>query len=415
MFTFYRKPTLALLQAVALTTVGAFSLLAIAEDPGVQLVRPAAAPELDARGSALAAARIALDKGHAFLIAQQQTDGGWQTKGQEQMPAITALVLTNLLADPRFRNDAAVDRGFDKLLTYQLEDGGIYKSGLAVYNTAISVSALAAAQRPDFQPRIDKAVIYLKSLQWTDTIEGLPKGEKVGGTADPRYGGWGYGSKGRPDGSNTGMALEALRDAGVKTTDPVYQRAVQFLSRNQNNSETNDQSFAGNDGGFVYSSANGGESFAGTYTENGSVRFYSYGSMTYAGVKSMLYAGLTPADPRVKAALRWLQQHWSVDENPGMSAGGKELATHSLYYYLRTMGKALHAVGMPTVTDSAGTVHDWRIELANKLVSLQNPDGSWKGEKRWMEDNAVLATSYAMTALQQAVDSLQGDAPTAGK
>jgi squalene-hopene/tetraprenyl-beta-curcumene cyclase len=403
-----------LLQAVvlgcAVTSVTTGQLWS--QDQGAMSLRSGRSPANETRVDALVAAKVAMEKGRAFLLGQQQPDGGWQTKGQEQMPAITALVLGNLVSDPRYKSNAAVDRGYDKLLTYQLEDGGIYKSGLAVYNTAICISALSKSGRPDFEPRIAKAVNYLKSLQWTDTIEGMPKGEKITGSTDPRYGGWGYGSKGRPDGSNTGMALEALKDAGVKSDDPVFQRAVQFLSRNQNNSETNDQPFAGNDGGFIYSSAFGGESFAGTYTDGGTTRFYSYGSMTYAGVKSMLYAGLSANDPRVKSALRWVQQHWTVDENPGMAAGGKELATHSLYYYLRTMGKALHAVGQPTVTDSSGVAHDWRIELANKLVALQNPDGSWKGEKRWMEDNSVLATSYALTALEAAVDSLEHDRPS---
>jgi hypothetical protein len=45
--------------------------------------------------------------------------------------------------------------------------------------------------------------------------------------------------------------------------------------------------------------------------------------------------------------------------------------------------------------------HDWRVELIEKLASLQKPDGSWVGDKRWMEDHPVIVTSYCVMALQE--------------
>ena len=42
--------------------------------------------------------------------------------------------------------------------------------------------------------------------------------------------------------------------------------------------------------------------------------------MTYAGLKSMIYAGVKHDDPRVKAAYEWIQKHYTLDENPGMGA-----------------------------------------------------------------------------------------------
>ena len=50
----------------------------------------------------------------------------------------------------------------------------------------------------------------------------------------------------------------------------------------------------------------------------------SYGSMTYAGLKSMIYAGLSHDDPRVKAAWEWIGRNFTVDENPGMAASGRK-------------------------------------------------------------------------------------------
>src|SRR5687768_16725964 len=362
--------------------------------------------------AAAADAQKLIDRGLAYLKTQQKPDGGWQN--ETQPPAVTAIVLKAFVQDGKY--DASTDfvkKGYDKLLGYQLENGGIYKDLLANYNTAIAVSALAAAEDPAFKPRIDKAVAYLKSLQWTGVISGGPKGEKNIEVGNPWYGGFGYGSKGRPDGSNTQLALDALRDAGVKPDDPAMQAALKFVSRMQNLSETNDQPWASNDGGGVYTPANRGESFAGEYTDaDGKRLLRSYGSMTYAMLKSYIYAGLTRDDPRVKAAWDWISRNWTLDENPGMREGNPDQARHGMLYYYLTLAKALNVYNQPIITDPQGRKHDWRVELIDRLASLQKPDGSFSGEKRWMEDNPVLATSYVILALQDAVQDLKEHPPT---
>ncbi|MGB7159523.1 MAG: prenyltransferase/squalene oxidase repeat-containing protein [Tepidisphaeraceae bacterium] len=352
-------------------------------------------------------ARQQIDRGLAFLKSQQKPDGGWQK--ETDPPAMTAIVLKALVQDAK--HDASTDfvkRGYDKLLSYQLENGGIYKDLLANYNTAIAVSALAAAEEPSFKPRIDKAIAYLKGLQWTDHTPGDgPKGEKIVDDKNPWYGGWGYGRKGRPDGSNMQLALDAMHDAGLKPSDPAYQAAIKFIQRMQNQSETNDQPWTGDDGGFVYTPANNGESMAGELKgESGRRELRSYGSMTYAGLKSMIYAGLTKDDPRVRAAWDWISRNWTLEENPGMKLADPAQAQHGLYYYYHTLARALNAYDQPTLSDPTGKLHDWRIELIAKLASLQQEDGSWAGDKRWMEDNPVLVTSYAVLALQEALEDL---------
>jgi squalene-hopene/tetraprenyl-beta-curcumene cyclase len=119
----------------------------------------------------------------------------------------------------------------------------------------------------------------------------------------------------------------------------------------------------------------------------------SYGSMTYAGLKSMIFAGLTADDPRVKAAIDWLRCHYTFAENPGMGDAG-------LYYYFHTAAKALDALGEDPFTDAAGIAHDWRTELSAALLARQRDDGSWVNtNKRWLEDDSNLVTAYVLLAL----------------
>ena len=116
--------------------------------------------------------------------------------------------------------------------------------------------------------------------------------------SSPSYGGAGYGRNKRPDLSNTSFFLDALKAAGDGPDDEAVKKALIFVSRCQNlESEHNTLPFATKnpDGGFYYTPAGGGVSQAGNLPDGG---LRSYGSMTYAGLKSMIYAGVGPDDPR---------------------------------------------------------------------------------------------------------------------
>lgn len=387
-----------------LTTLLCAGTFAAAQDREHDTVaNPQSLPAI-AQTDAQARTRELITRGLDYLKTQQKPDGSWQS--HQDPPAITAIVLKAFVQDQRYSiKDDFIKRGYDKLLSFQLADGGIYKDLLANYNTSIAISALAAANEPTFQPHIDAAVAYLKKLQWTNTAALAPEGEKI---ADQWYGGWGYGGRsrggGRPDLSNVQLAMDALHDAGLKPGDPAFEAAVKFVTRQQNLSATNDQPWAANDGGFVYGPGDKGEgeSFAGNYTEpSGQRRLRSYGSMTYAGLKSYIYAGLTRDDPRVRAAWDWISRNWTLDENPGMREMGPENAKAGLYYYYHTLARALNSFDSPTITDESGKQHDWRIELINKLAQLQRLDGSWSGDAKWMESNPILTTSYVVLALEE--------------
>ena len=118
--------------------------------------------------------------------------------------------------------------------------------------------------------------------------------------------------------------------------------------------------------------------------------------MTYAGFKSYLYAELDRDDPRVIAAYAWLQDNYTMAENPGIGTDG-------LYYYYITLARALSAWGEPMI-EVSGEPNDWAADLIAQLATLQNGDGSFRSvDDRWMEANPVLITAYSLIALQHAL------------
>jgi squalene-hopene/tetraprenyl-beta-curcumene cyclase len=134
--------------------------------------------------------------------------------------------------------------------------------------------------------------------------------------------------------------------------------------------------------------------------ENGSTALRSYGSMSYAGLLSFIYAEMDSQDPRVLAVKEWLTKHYTIKENPGMGPQG-------LFYYYHTMAKALTLSGITTIKDENGDPKDWRKELCFHLLNLQSKDGSWVNDNgRWWEKDPVLVTSYALLTLERIYYSL---------
>jgi len=280
-----------------------------------------------------------------------------------------------------------IRKGIEYVVSHQKEDGGIYTNMLGTYYTSIALLMLTS--HPDvakqYKDVIEKAKDYLLNVQCD---------EKQGYQADIDhfYGGIGYGGDERPDLSNTQFALEALRKAGVPASNPAFQKAIIFLQRCQNRSESNDQAWAGNDGGFVYMPAS---SAAGTtVSEKGQIQYRSYGSMTYAGIKSYIYADLKQDDPRVAAAIEWTRKNYDLTQNPG-GAG-----LQGLYYYYHTFAKTMNLLEIGIFKDSNGVEHHWKEELAQILLAKQAPDGSWRNtHPRWWEQNPQLVTSYVIICL----------------
>ncbi len=335
--------------------------------------------------STKADAKLITDRAVTFLRTAQAPDGSFSSKSG---PGVTGLVVAGLLNVGVPADDPMVSKGIEYLLATRRADGGLYAEGSrhGNYETCLAMMALSNANSDGkYTAFLESAQKYIITAQW-DEGEGLtPK--------DHAYGGAGYGSKSRPDLSNTSFFIEALRTTGVEESDPAITRALAFVSRCQNlESPLNDMPVAKivNDGGFYYTAANGGESMAGKDEATGGLR--SYASITYAGLKSMIYAGVKADDFRVQATRKYLAKNYSVKSNPGMGAAG-------LFYYLQTMTKALKAAGDKTFEATDGK-HDWRVEVLEQLATTQNENGSWTNpEARWMEGDPNLTTGYALLTL----------------
>ncbi len=330
--------------------------------------------------------RLAMtNKAIDFLRVRGQAEDGSFSK--QNGLGVSALVTAGLLSVGVPRDDAMVSKALAYLESFKQADGGIYapNSKHSNYETCIAIMAFTKANADGkYAKLLEGAEAYVKKLQWDDG-EGLK-------SDDPAYGGAGYGSKSRPDLSNTSFLLEALNSLGRDENDEAVQRALTFVSRCQNRaSGDNPTQFAGmvNDGGFYYTPAAGGDSMAGK-TENGGLR--SYASMTYAGLKSMIFAGVEKNDERVKAATKFLESNYSVDSNPGMGSSG-------LFYYYHTMAKALAALGVAEFKTTEGG-REWRTDLLTALAKRQQDDGSWiNSDARWMEGDPNLVTGYALLTL----------------
>ena len=357
-----------------------------AEQPAAPEPTPAEAAAPDA--ASLAQNREqAIARGIAYLASQQAEDGSW-AKGNI---GISALCTQALLVGGKTIQDPPVRKAVDFLAKQQADDGGIHDLGLENYTTSIALVVLVKADPKTYADPIEKAKAYLIAHQWDET-ESIDLG-------NPWYGGAGYGQHERPDLSNEAFFLEAMHQAGVPKDHPLWKKAQVFLSRTQDRSESNDGVFVGTDGGgFVYSPHGGGESKAGTVDlPNGQKGLKAYASMTYAGFKSFVYAGLARDDPRVLAALDWIRRHWTFDENP-------ELGQQGLFYYYMTAARALSAWGEPAIMDARRRTHDWRAELSDSILRRQRENGSWFNEaERWFEGEQVpvVPTSYCIIALAE--------------
>jgi squalene-hopene/tetraprenyl-beta-curcumene cyclase len=349
---------------------------------------------------------LAIDKGLAWLRQQQKEDGSFanpeNAAPSAEHPALTALPLIAFHHEPAGKGATEyrelLKKGYGFLRSKVQPDGGIYTTGLSNYNTSVALVALLNSGDPQDERLLANARDFIAGMQAKNmTKPGLD-------------GGIGYGPTGvspkrqHPDLDNTLIALEALQ--AYKKSHPTvevaagkdldWQAAIDFISRCQNLPSHNKMDWPSDDpankGGFIYypGSSNAGEQDL----PNGKKALRSYGTMSYAGLLSFIYADLQADDPRLTAALDWLQKNYTLEENPGLGRAG-------LYYYYHLMAKGLATAKVREMATADGKKADWARELGLKLINLQAGNGSWANDTaRWMEKDPVLVTTYGVLTLE---------------
>ena len=355
-------------------------------------------------------------KGFDFLFKMQEEGEFYMMTpgGKIFDPGITGMGLAALLTKPATlltdEERSTIEQGLDWLAGQQEETGAIGMHTVN-YTTCAAVLAMVKSGNPRFKGAVEKAQRYLVALQNTEDRNYDP--------SDRDYGSIGYGGDERGDLSNTQFAVEALRASGLEKDNEAFVKAIIFLQRTQNLEEVNDfvgklrdpatgdmqRVIPGNDGGSAYYPGN---SPAG-YIElgDGSKIPRSYGSMTYALLKTYTLAGLDKNDPKVKAAVDWIQDNFDLDINPGSDPRLDEKVKYQgLYYYYMVMSQALATTGtdklsIPVTEDKREEI-DWREALRTKLLSMQREDGGWLNERngRWFEELDIICTTYALIALE---------------
>ena len=318
-------------------------------------------------------------------LRDQQKEGKWMSH-----PGVTALALDAILGCYRGyeENDGPwIREPASWLLSLQQEDGAIYdpnsRAPTKNYVTALSILALKALKNPFHDKAIEKARDFLVGIQ-------VDEGEGYHPEKDYFYGGIGYGGDQRPDLSNLQLALEALHASGLPKDHSTFKKAMIFIRR-CHDIEGNSMEWAGSSGGFAYSPDLPTNRNLPTVKEKGEV-VVPYGSMTFAGLKSLIYCEVSSDDRRVQMTLDWVSKNYSVADHP-------KFGQNSIFYYYQTMARALEVAGVNEI--KVGDVsRDWRADLASELLKRQKKDGSWVNDNpKYMEGVPILCTAYALNAL----------------
>jgi squalene-hopene/tetraprenyl-beta-curcumene cyclase len=379
--------------------------------------------------AAVAAWSPSQQKAFTWLLTQQK-DGvfsvamGGKTFPSTELSAFGLLALQSKPKAVRTADEhAAIEAGLRWLLGKQNEDG-TFGDRVPNYTTCVVVGALTkwgdAAAKPALE-KAQKAILGFQNMESTGFQ-----------SSDRDYGSIGYGNSQRGDLSNLHFSLEALRATGLPADHEAFQKALVFLRRTQNLKSVNDfqgkvadpdredvvlDVRSGDDGGAVYYPGNSNSGYL--VQPDGTSIPRSYGSMTYALLKSYTLAGVQGDDPRVQAAVRWIQANWTLAVNPGSDpALGEKVQYQGLFYYYMVLAQALdtaglktvvvpakNAAGEPVVVDGVAQTKsvEWRQALREHLAGMQQPDGTWVNGKneRWMENLPLLCTCYALVALER--------------
>lgn len=361
----------------------------------------------DSRALALTILRRSLD----WLVAHQLEDGSWPDLQRAQPVAsapVAAMVLHALAGAPsslRSRESmvAGTGRALDFLRGRTDERGAVLEpdraSAYKNYATALTLTALLDLDDEAHQGWVERLRAHLLEAQIEDQ-EGFSR-------LDYQYGAWNYyevdkRNHVRADISVCAYVVDALARAQVDADSRTVKLARRFLFKCQGVREGADEATqALLDGGFSFTPR---ESKAGMEVlENDDVVYPSYGSTTADGLRTLLHLGLASDHPRVKAAVDWLRQHYTLHRNPGFPKDAAVRYDQAiLYYYYHSLARALEKLGEnPFLTEGGARPRRWDRELIDTLAFRQRGDGSFSNPEPTMgEQEPVLATALACLTLE---------------
>ena len=293
-------------------------------------------------------ARQLARSGLAYLGRRQNASGAWLGR---YGPAVTAMVVRGFLEAGVSAGNIHVKRGLRFIESNRRSDGGFYNNVEPAYNTAIVLRTLSMLPEPRYQRQARRGLAFLHQQLRTSV-------------ADPGSDAAWYMHR----------SLFRLQVPGNRFAQSEKTVSHQITSGLWISGKMLDPRERGAD-----------------------AVLRQYGSITYAQLKSMIYAGLQARDPRVVHLSHWISTHYALNYNPA------ENGSQGLYYYYVVFARVLRAAGRERVIDADGVSHNWRRDLVVALAGRRRANGSWKNGtgSAWLEGNPVMATTYAVLSLDQ--------------
>lgn len=277
------------------------------------------------------AAQAAIDKGLAFLVERQRTDGAMGTTSSSRRPAVAALAGIAWLASGstpgRGPYGSNVARTADYIMSQIQESGFIVAPEFAshgpMYGHAFATLFLAEvygmSQRTDIREALEKAVKLIADTQNVD-------------------GGWRYFPQSRDADTSVTvcqmMALRAARNAGLHVPAETVTRCVDYLMKCQNI-----------DGGFRYMLEDGPSEFPRS-----------------AGAVVALFSAGVHDTPETERGIEYILQFKSRNE---------ESLEYSHYFY------GHYYAAQATWQAGGDRWRSWFPAIRDQLIQRQLPEGSW--------------------------------------
>jgi hypothetical protein len=317
--------------------------------------------------------KAAIERAVAFLKKEQNQNGSW-SDNSIYPGGVTALCTLALLNAGVPIDDPVMERAMKYLRALESDK---------VYVISLQTMVFCAAEPAKDAQLIARNVRLLENRQIKD---GLTKGS------------WSYSAPtaAAGDNSNTQFALLALHEAeraGIAVDGRTWRLAQAYWESCQNSD------------------------FSWGYQKRGQGEYPGTGSMTCAGIASLIIAGgrTSQGDATVNGdtieccgkkkdnepiekALAWLGRNFTVHDNP---ATADQFGRGWLLYYLYGVERIGRLTGQRFLVNPRGEKHDWYREGTEMFVRRQDKTtGVWRGLNHF-EQEPKIGTSLALLFLSK--------------